>query len=329
MSDDMLELFVKNYIEQQSVSEVLFTWHGGEPTLRGLDFYRKVMALQKKYARGMHVDNVLQTNGMLLNEEWCRFLHDNGWLVGVSIDGPASIHDRYRKGRDGMPTFDRVMATIDLLKRYDVMWNAMAVVTKESARNAKEVYRFFKSIEARYLQFSPLVYNPDCENLEHVSPMVREGALTAEQWGVFLCDVFDEWVKEDVGEYFVEQFDATLACYMDVEPGTCCFSPVCGRVGVIENNGDVFSCDHFVVPQHRLGNIRDFSFVEMMCGERQRAFGRRKSEALPESCRQCEYLRLCYGECPKNRRADGKNLLCEGYKRYFEHTREFMVVHSS
>lgn len=324
MSDDVLESFVKSYIEQQSMPEVLFTWHGGEPMVRGLEFYKKVMALQRKYAKGIHVDNVLQTNGVLLNEEWCEFLHDNGWLVGISIDGPKEIHDKYRRDTAQKPSFDKVMRGIELLKRYDVMWNAMAVVTKDSALRAREVYRFFKSIEAKYIQFSPLVYNPECANMEHLSPMVKDGALTAELWGDFLCNVFDEWEKEDVGEYYVELFDATLACYVGVEPGTCCFSPECGRVGVIESNGDVYSCDHFVVPEFRLGNIRNASLLSMMDSKSQRAFGEAKSASLPEKCMRCEFLKLCYGECPKNRNADGVNILCEGYRRYFLHTKEFM-----
>ena len=319
MSDGMLELFVRQYIEAQSKSEVLFTWHGGEPMLRGLEFYRRVLALQRHYADGLHVDNVLQTNGTLMTDEWAQFLHDNGFLVGLSLDGPRWLHDKYRG------QYDRVLRAVEMLERHDVMWNAMAVVTKDSAANAREVYRFFRSIGAHYLQFSPLVYNPSCDNVEHVAPYTRSAALTAEEWGTFLCDVFDEWRENgDVGEYYVETFDATLAALVGVTPGTCCFSPTCGQVGVIEHNGDVYSCDHFVAPPYRLGNIRQTSLFQLMNSREQRAFGLRKSERLSEKCRSCEFLRLCYGECPKNRLPNGDNILCDGYRRYFRHTWDFM-----
>ena len=320
MDDRVLEKFIREYIEAQSTSEVLFTWHGGEPTLRGLEFYKRVVRLQQYYARqcNIHIDNVLQTNGTLLTEEWGRFLHDKGWLVGISIDGPRAIHDKYRQPA----SFDRVMHAIDILKRNNVMWNAMAVVTNESARNPEEVYSFFKSIEAHYIQFTPLVDNP--RHL-HNDELSVNGALSAEEWGHFLCGVFDAWVKEDVGEYFVEIFDATLANYVGVEPGICCFSPTCGKAGVIEHNGDVYSCDHFVEPEHLLGNIKRDSILDMMLGRRQQMFGESKRRTLSERCLSCPYLRLCNGECPKNRMPNGENILCAGYLQYFRHTAPFML----
>lgn len=325
MDDAILEKFIKDYIDAQSMPEVLFTWHGGEPMLRGLVFYRKVLKLQQKYGRGRQIDNVLQTNGTLMTREWAQFLHDNGFLVGVSIDGPEEIHNKYRQ------RFDKVMECIALLKEYDVMWNAMAVVTADSAKNPVGVYRFLRQIDARFMQFSPLVYNPQCLNMEHVAPYTKDAALTGEMWGDFLCGVFDEWVKEDVGNYYVETFDATLANMIGVMPGTCCFSPTCGQVGAMEYNGDVYSCDHFVAPEFKLGNIKHNTFIEMMYGEKQSLFGAAKEKTLPAKCKECRYLKLCNGECPKNRytmtTAEGEagdNILCAGYYRYFQHTEPFM-----
>ena len=320
MSDEVLELFIRQYIEAQTTPQVLFTWHGGEPMLRDLDFYRKVLRLQKQYARGKTVDNVIQTNGTFLTVEWADFLHDNGFLVGISVDGPREFHDEFRRAKNGDSSFSRVMAGIELLKEHDVMWNAMCVVNEKNIFHPKELYRFFKSIGARYIQFSPL-FLPD--NIE-----VRE--IIANNWGNFLCGVFDEWVKEDVGEYFVGIFDATLSGWMDVEPGTCCFSPTCGRVAVLEYNGDLYSCDHFVDARHRLGNIREKTILEMMMSREQQRFGMSKFSALPNECQVCKYLFLCNGECPKNRildsenlRWNGRNYLCKGYRQYFEHTEDF------
>lgn len=325
MDDALLEKFIKDYIDAQSMPEVLFTWHGGEPMLRGLDFYKKVLRLQQKYGHGRKIDNALQTNGTLMTREWAQFLHDNGFLVGVSIDGPEEIHNKYRQ------RFDKVMECIALLKEYDVMWNAMAVVTADSAKNPVGVYRFLRQLDARFMQFSPLVYNPQCSNMEHVAPYTKDAALTGEMWGDFLCGVFDEWVKEDVGDYYVEIFDATLSNMLGVTPGTCCFSPTCGQVGAMEYNGDVYSCDHFVAPEFKLGNIKNNTFIEMMYGEKQSQFGEAKRTALPTKCKRCCYVSLCYGECPKNRYTvtteageAGENILCAGYYRYFQHTEPFM-----
>lgn len=313
MSDEVLELFVRQYIECQTNAEVLFTWHGGEPLLLPQAFYEKAIRLQQRYAAGRHIDNCLQTNGTLLTPDWCRFFHDHGWLIGISIDGPEHLHDANRTTRQRQPSWQRVMQGIQLLEQHDVMWNALCTVNRQNAEHPAEVYRFFRSIGCRYLQFTPV-----------------GGDVTAAQWGRFLCEVFDEWQRADVGEVFVNIFEATLANYLGVTPGICAMSGLCGHVGVVEWNGDVYSCDHFVFPQHRLGNIRQQTICEMMLSPQQQAFARQKDGALPRQCRACKWLFTCHGECPRNRTAvtiDGEphlNYLCEGYQTFFEHSESFM-----
>ena len=318
MTDDVLEAFVKGYIESQTMPAVLFTWHGGEPMLRPLQFYEKAVVLQKKYAEGRIIDNCIQTNGMLITDEWCRFLSDNGWLVGVSIDGPQEYHDKYRKARGGKPTFCDVMQGIEKLEKYGVQWNAMAVVNDYNGNHPTEFYHFFRQIGCRYIQFAPIVEpGLDC----NVQPR---------QWGDFLCAVFDEWIKKDVGEYYVQIFDAMLARWVGEEAGVCIFNETCGQVGVMEYNGDVYSCDHFVFPEYKLGNMREKTFVEMMYSERQRSFGAEKHNGLPMKCRKCRFMFACNGECPKNRiLTDGEgeknlNYLCEGYYHFYVHIAPYM-----
>lgn len=316
MSDETLELFIRQYIEAQIMQDVLFTWHGGEPLLRPLSYYKKVVKLQQRYAHGRHIDNCLQTNGTLLTDEWCEFLHDEGWLVGISIDGPERLHNANRLSAQSQPTFQQVMRGISLLEKHRVEWNAMAVVNEENVKQPLEFYQFFKSIHCHYIQFTPLVE--------------QDRRISAQDWGIFLCILFDEWVKADVGEYFVQLFDATLAAWCGVPPGICSMGETCGHAGVMEYNGDVYSCDHFVYPQYKLGNIRRQTITEMMYSARQLQFGRMKRDALPRQCLRCEYLFACHGECPKNRLClsrdgePGLNHLCEGYRRYFAHVAPYM-----
>lgn len=246
MSDDTLERYIRSYIESQTLPAVQFTWHGGETMLRPVSFYRRAMELQQRYARGRRIENCIQTNGTLLTEEWCRFLRDNGWLVGISIDGPQEFHDEYRRSRDGRPSFNRVMRAINMLNRYGVDWNAMAVVNDYNADYPEEFYNFFKQIGCRYIQFTPVVERLSADG--HIAAVDAPGQLapfsvSPEQWGEFLCRVFDLWVKSDVGETFVQIFDATLANYVGVEPGVCSLASVCGHAGVMEHNGDVYCCD--------------------------------------------------------------------------------------
>ena len=338
MSDEMLEQFTREYIEAQTMSQVLFTWHGGEPLLRSIDFYRKALSLQQKYAGGRHIDNVIQTNGTLLTDEWCEFFAQNHWLVGISIDGPQPDHDHYRLTAAGKPSWKKVMQGIKLLKKHGVEWNAMAVVNAYNVNHPLEFYRFFKENGCQFLQFTPIVErltrHEDGRTLASLADKneipLSEASVTPEQWGYFLCAIFDEWVRKDVGKIFVEIFDCTLANWMGVSPGICAYSKECGHAGVMEHNGDVYSCDHFVFPEYKLGNIMTDSIVGMMHSERQHAFGQAKRTALPGQCRGCKYLFACNGECPRNRFAHtaagepGLNYLCKGYYQFFDHVAPYM-----
>ena len=338
MSDDTLELFIKEYIESQTLSEVLFIWHGGEPMLRPISFYQRVVELQQRYAQGRRVDNCIQTNATLIDEQWCRFFRSNNFLVGVSIDGPCYMHDSLRRTGDGYGSFRDVIRGIRLLAQHGVEWNAMATVNAVNVEHPLEFYRFFRDeLECRYLQFTPVV-----ERISHVG---KEGRLlhaaehggeiapwsvTAEQWGRFLCAIFDEWVRNDVGKLFVQLFDSTLANWVGAPAGVCTMSRYCGHAAAIEHNGDVYSCDHFVFPEYRLGNIHDESLLKMMYGSQQRAFGEYKYTSLPQQCRSCRYEFACHGECPRNRfmtTADGEyglNYLCDGYHAFFSHVHDAM-----
>ena len=332
ISDELLEAFIQQYIEAQTLPDVLFTWHGGEPLLRPLDFYRRALALQRRYARGRHIDNCLQTNGTLLTDEWCEFLRENNFLVGVSIDGTQTMHDAYRHTRRGGPSWHEVMRGISLLQKHRVEWNAMAVVSQANVDHPQAFYQFFKSIGCQFLQFTPVVERT-MERTDGLTlaPGMAEGgqltpySVTPSQWGDFLCGVYDAWVRHDVGEVFVQTFDATLANWAGVTPGVCSLSSLCGHAAVMEANGDVYACDHFVFPEYRLGNIRQQSLTAMLYGERQQAFSRVKQSALPRQCRECRYLFACHGECPKNRFVrdrygePGLNYLCAGYRQFFDH----------
>ncbi|MCX4279717.1 MAG: anaerobic sulfatase-maturation protein [Muribaculaceae bacterium] len=338
MSEDLLERFIRDYIESQTMPQVLFSWHGGEALMRPLSFYKRVVELQKRYARGVQIDNSIQTNGTLLTDEWCEFFRENGWLVGVSIDGPQEFHDEYRRNKMGQPSFRKVMQGINLLNKHGVEWNALAVVNDFNADYPLDFYNFFKEIDCRYIQFTPIVERlyPHKDGRHLASPMdngkvsLADFSVSPEQWGEFLVTLFDEWVKEDVGKYFIQLFDATLANWVGQQPGVCTMARTCGHAGVMEYNGDVYSCDHFVFPEYKLGNIRTHTLVEMMYGERQQQFGMDKYAKLPAQCKNCEFLFACNGECPKNRfafTADGEpglNYLCSGYKRYFRHVAPYM-----
>ena len=338
MSDEMLEQFTREYIEAQTMNQVLFTWHGGEPLLRSIDFYRKALSLQQKYAGGRHIDNVIQTNGTLLTDEWCEFFAQNHWLVGISIDGPQPDHDHYRLTAAGKPSWKKVMQGIKLLKKHGVEWNAMAVVNAYNANHPLEFYRFFKENGCQFLQFTPIVErltrHEDGRTLASLADKdeisLSEASVAPEQWGYFLCAIFDEWVRKDVGKIFVEIFDCTLANWMGISPGICAYSKECGHAGVMEHNGDVYSCDHFVFPEYKLGNIRDHSLIDMLYGEQQQEFSRLKHSSLPRQCKECDMEFACHGECPKNRFMkdkygdSGLNYLCPGYYHYYQHVAPYM-----
>ena len=338
MSDEMLEQFTREYIEAQTMPQVLFTWHGGEPLMRSIDFYKKALALQKKYAHGKQIDNVIQTNGTLLTDEWCEFFAQNHWLVGISIDGPQEYHDHYRITPAGKPSWEKVMQGISLLKKHRVEWNAMAVVNAYNAEHPLEFYHFFRDNGCQYLQFTPIVErlteHEDGRTLASLADdreiPLADASVTPEQWGNFLCTIFDDWVRHDVGKTFVEIFDCTLANWMGVLPGICAYSKECGHAGVMEHNGDVYSCDHFVFPEYKLGNIRDQSLIDMLYGEKQQAFSRLKHTSLPRQCKECDMEFACHGECPKNRfekdkyGEPGLNYLCQGYYQYYSHVAPYM-----
>ncbi len=353
LSEELLEEFIRQYLAAQTMPEVLFTWHGGEALMRPLSFYKRAVELQRKYAAGRTVSNCIQTNGTLLTDEWCAFFREHNWLVGISIDGPQEFHDAYRRNRQGMPSFAKVMQGIDLLKKHGVEWNGMAVVNDYNAAHPLEFYHFFKEIGCRYIQFSPIVERLCAHPAECLCAHPAESSVYKEkhclasaaqsgnlpladfsvspvQWGDFLCAIFDEWVRQDVGKFFVQLFDATLANWVGEVPGVCTLAESCGHAGVMEFNGDFYSCYHFVFPEYKLGNIRSHTLTEMMYSEQQLSFGRMKHAALPTQCRECNYLFACHGECPKNRFCHtptgepGLNYLCQGYYRFFEHAAPYM-----
>lgn len=337
MSDELLEKFIREYIQAQTMSSVLFTWHGGETLMRPLSFYKRVMELQKRYAGGRNIENCIQTNGTLLTDEWCEFFRANNWLVGVSVDGPQEFHDEYRRNRQGKPSFVKVMQGIRLLNKHGVEWNALAVVNDFNGDYPLDFYHFFKEIDCHYIQFTPIVERIKRRaDGRYLATPLDEGekladfSVSPEQWGNFLCTIFDEWVRNDVGNFYIQLFDSTLANWVGEQPGVCTLAKQCGHAGVMEFNGDVYSCDHFVFPEFKLGNIREKSLVEMMYSEKQQQFGRMKQDSLPTQCRECEFLFACNGECPKNRFTQtasgesGLNYLCAGYYRFFRHAAPYM-----
>ena len=339
MSDEVLQEYIKQYLDEVQLPVVTFCWHGGEPLLAGIDFFRKALTLQQKYAGNRKIENTLQTNGTLLDDEWCRFFRENEFLVGVSIDGPRDIHDAYRRDCGGAPTFDKAMRGIELLRSHRVEYNILATINAVSKGRGAEVYRFLRQLSP-YIQFlpvveyvrqrdsegkRPLIVSPDAEESEQAP-----WSITAEEFGQFMCDVFDEWVVNDVGSCFVQLFDITLANWCSVQPSLCAFCETCGDALLVEHNGDVYPCDHFVYPEYRLGNIRSSTLATMYRSDEQRCFGRDKREALPMECKRCTYNFLCRGECPKHRFATAKNgepymnTLCEGYKKFFRHSDPYM-----
>lgn len=346
MSYEILETTIREYIKANEVNEVTFNWHGGEPLVLGLDFYKKAIELERKYAGGKVIHNTIQTNGTLVTREWADFFAANKFLVGISIDGPAEIHDKYRKDKGGLPTFDKVIKGVTLLSRSGVEFNTMSTINRAGAGRGLDVYLFLKSIGSKYMQFMPVVehvkYPLDAKGkpLKNARPFIvnpsAPGAQLA-QWstndmdfGRFMCDIFDYWVRNDVGRYFVNLFDSTLARWIGASPGTCAYAETCGGNSIIEHNGDLYPCDHFVYPEYRLGNIMQDNLKELMLSEAQVKFGLDKRNALPSKCLRCQWRFACTGECPKHRFSKtqngetGLNALCEGYKLFFRHTEPYM-----
>lgn len=333
MSEQMLEHFVKEYIQANDVPDVFFNWHGGEPLLAGLEFYRKAVELQKRYASGKKIHNTLQTNATLITPQWARFFRENGFLIGVSLDGPQGVHDRYRGGKGGASVYDRVIKGITELYRAGVQYNVMATVNKQSEGRALEIYRFLKSAGTRFIQFMPvvehvkdgLIVSPDTKGAK-----LAPWSVSAEGFGRFLCEIFDHWVRNDVGKVYINQFDASLACWCGVQPGLCAFAETCGGNSIIEHNGDLYPCDHFVYKDYLIGNVLETDLRTLMNSSRQVRFGIDKRNGLPSECLVCRWYFACHGECPKHRfnatdkGETGLNALCEGYKMFFSHIAPYM-----
>ncbi len=331
MSETLLEEYTHQYIAAQQVPEVTFAWQGGEPTLMGLDFYKLALRYQQKHKKpGMRIYNALQTNAVTLNDDWCEFFAHNDFLIGVSLDGPQALHDAYRVDKGGAPTFDRVMAGIELLRKHHVEFNILTTVHAANADHPLELYRFMRDqVGTNFLQFIPIVERDNMTGYQEGNT-VTERSVTAEQYGTFLIAIFEEWVRHDVGRVYVQIFDVALAAWTGNNPGLCIFEETCGKALALEHNGDVYSCDHFVEPKHFVGNIVDIPLTEIVTSEQQRAFGLAKREALPQYCRDCEVRFICNGGCPKNRfiatpsGEPGLNYLCAGYKTFFTHIDEPM-----
>lgn len=326
MSDETLELFTRQYIEAHHVPELTFAWQGGEPMLMGLDFFKKAVAYQQKYQRpGMSIQNAFQTNGTVLDDETCRFFRENDFLIGLSLDGPQQIHDTYRVDKGGSPTFDRVLAGLDLLKKHKVEFNILTTVHAANAPKPLETYRFLRDeIEAQFIQFIPIVERDNSSGNQE-GFQVTKRSVTGKQYGDFLISVFDEWIRRDVGNVFVQIFDVSLAAWLGERPGLCIFDPTCGLALALEHNGDLYACDHYVEPDFCLGNIHQTPLVELVMLPQQSKFGNDKRDTLPRYCQECEVRFVCNGGCPKNRirktpdGTEGLNYLCPAYKAFFKH----------
>ena len=340
MSDEVLETYIRKYIQSQNTPEIQFAWQGGEPTLMGLDFFRKVTALQRRAVGGRPVHNSFQTNGTNLDDEWCAFFAREKFLVGLSLDGPEPIHNRYRTDKGGAGSFERVFQALERLKKHRVEFNTLTCVTRQSPDEALEIYRFLKEQGVKFMQFIPIVERagdraahaigldlavpPDLHSAKNPEAMMP-WSVSPGGFGRFLCTIFDEWIRQDVGRIFVNLFDVALSAWCGQEPGLCTFSRRCGQAVAMEHDGGVYACDHYVYPSHYLGNIMEKSLEEMIYSREQLRFGREKEEALPRMCRACDFLFACNGECPKHRfhttpeGEPGLNYLCAGYKTFFKH----------
>ena len=340
MRDDVIGAFIRQYIDSQPGDQISFAWQGGEPTLLGIPFFQRVIELEKKHANGRRIDNVLQTNGTLLDDAWAEFLARNQFLVGLSVDGPAVLHDAYRVDKGGQPTHAHVLRGLGYLKKHGVEFNTLTVINRKNSYRALDVYRFLKQIGSRYLQFIPVVEQvaaePDPNGLVLIKPFSRQQARVSDwsveplQFGKFLTEIFDDWVRHDVGRTFVQIFDVGLESWAQLPQSLCVFSPKCGRALAVEHNGDLYSCDHFVYPENKLGNLLERSLSGMLTSQQQVRFGDAKLLGLPSDCQSCDVRFACNGECPKHRFLTtskgeyGLNYLCAGYKHFFRHIDPYM-----
>jgi uncharacterized protein len=326
MSDEVLETYLRQYIQAQRGPEVEVAWQGGEPTLMGLDFFRRSVKLAEQFKRpGQTVRYTMQTNGVLLDDEWCQFFKAHQFLIGLSLDGPQPLHDAYRVDKGGQGSFDKVMRAAHLLQAHQVDVNILTTVHAANADYPLEVYRFLRDeVQAQFIQFIPIVERANQTGFQEGST-VTERSVRAEQYGQFLITIFDEWVRQDVGQVFVQLFDVALGSWLGAPASLCIFAPTCGNALAMEHTGDLYSCDHFVEPNYLLGNIKDTPMIELVASDKQRQFGRDKKDTLPRYCRECDVRFACHGECPKNRFIEtpdgepGLNYLCAGYKAFFHH----------
>ena len=326
MSDEVLKNYIKQYVQSQPNNEVMITWQGGEPTLMGIEFFEKATRYANQFKRPhQRVSFAIQTNGVLLDDDWGTFLNRNGYLVGISIDGPEHLHDTYRRDKGGKPTFRRVIAGLDALKKHRVEYNILCTVNAENGDHPLDIYHFFRDeLKAEYIQFIPIVERQN-ETGFQAGDRVTERSVRPAQWGTFLNTIFDEWIKRDVGRVFIPTFESALANWYGVPAGICVFNETCGSALALEHNGDLYACDHYVEPNYLLGNIAERPMAEMLMSEQQQTFGQAKKDALPQYCLDCDVRFACHGECPKNRfiktpdGEEGLNYLCEGYKAFFTH----------
>jgi uncharacterized protein len=333
MEEALLEDFTRQYIEAQRGPEVTFAWQGGEPTLMGLEFFEKAVRFQKKYARsGQKISNALQTNGVSLTDEWCKFFKAYNFLVGLSIDGPKQLHDAYRHDKGGKPTFDRVMKGLELLKKHKVEFNALTTVHAANAPHPLDIYRFLRDeVGIAFIQFIPIVERDNQTGFQEGSKVTNR-SVTARGFGNFLIQIFDEWVRRDVGQTYVQIFDVALGAWLGQPGALCVFAPTCGTALAMEHNGDLYACDHFVEPKYLLGNIQENNLIDLVSSESQYKFGRGKMDKLLKSCQNCKVRFACHGGCPKNRfirtpRGEpGLNYLCRAYKDFFHHIDQAMKI---
>ena len=328
MSDDILEKYIKQHIEASSEETVFFSWHGGEPLLAGIDFYRKAVSIQQKYLPpGRYALNGIQTNGTLLNDEWCRFLKSENFIIGISIDGPPDLHNKHRITQAGDPTSERVLKGYELLNKYKITYEILCVVNSDNSLHPLEVYNYFRQLGAVYISFLPLV-----ERDVSKAAGVSNSSVKPDEFGRFLSVIFDEWINHDIGKIKIQIFEEALRPAFNQEHTLCIFKVDCGGVPVIEHNGDFYACDHYVDKEHLAGNINDVPLSRLLGSDSQKAFGKAKSNTMPRYCLECDVLEMCNGECPKNRfittpeGEPGLNYLCAGYKVFFNHCKPFVEV---
>ncbi|KAA3657365.1 MAG: anaerobic sulfatase maturase [Chloroflexi bacterium] len=336
MSVEVLRSYTRQYIESQNSPEVTFAWQGGEPTLMGLGFFEQAVTFQQKFKKpGTRISNALQTNGTLLNDDWCRFFKQRNFLIGLSLDGPRELHDAYRVNKGGQPTFDQVMHGLRLLQKHGVEFNVLSTVHAANAPFPLEVYRFLRDeVQTQFMQFIPIVERENETGFQE-GDEVTGRSVSAVSYGTFLSTIFDEWVRHDVGSTYVQMFDVALGAWMGHPGSLCVFAPTCGDALALEHNGDLYSCDHYVEPDFLLGNIEENKLIPLVASAKQRQFGQHKLDSLPRYCRECEVRFACHGGCPKNRfiktpdSESGLNYLCAGYKAFFNHVDEPMKMMAS